>query len=63
MRYLVQLGCCPIPRTATPAHMKENLDVFDFKLSDAEMADLKKGNCVKNLHHAGDRFWNAYKKI
>jgi malignant T-cell-amplified sequence len=29
----------------------------------SEMADLKKGNCVKNLHHLGDRFWNAYKKI
>jgi malignant T-cell-amplified sequence len=28
-----------------------------------EMAELKKGNCVKNLHHAGDKFWNAYKKI
>lgn len=32
-------------------------------VSSAEMAGLKKGNCVKNLHHAGDRFWNAYKKI
>jgi predicted RNA-binding protein (TIGR00451 family) len=29
----------------------------------SEMAELKKGNCVKNLHHAGDKFWNAYKKI
>jgi 2,5-diketo-D-gluconate reductase B len=48
LRYLVQLGCCSIPRTATPAHMKENLDVFDFKLSDAEMADLKKLN-VTNM--------------
>jgi len=28
-----------------------------------EMAELKKGNCVKNLHHAGDKFWDAYKKI
>lgn len=29
----------------------------------AAMAELKKGNCVKNLHHAGDKFWAAYKKI
>jgi diketogulonate reductase-like aldo/keto reductase len=41
LRYLVQLGCCAIPRTANPQHMKENLDVFDFNLSDAEMAELK----------------------
>jgi len=32
-------------------------------LASAEMAELKKGNCVKNLHHAGDKFWEAYKKI
>jgi PUA domain protein len=29
----------------------------------AEMAELKKGNCVENLHHVGDRFWEAYKRI
>jgi 2,5-diketo-D-gluconate reductase B len=48
LRYLIQLGCIPIPRTATPAHMKENLEVFDFALSDAEMAQLKALN-VTNL--------------
>jgi diketogulonate reductase-like aldo/keto reductase len=44
LRYLVQLGLIPIPRTASPAHLKENIEVFDFKLSDAEMAALKKLN-------------------
>ena len=56
LRYLVQLGCCPIPRTANPAHLKENLDVFDFNLSDAEMVELKKLNAtnmrVVNPPHA-----------
>ncbi len=33
LRYLVQLGLCAIPRTANPPHLKENLEVFDFKLS------------------------------
>jgi malignant T-cell-amplified sequence len=32
-------------------------------VASAEMAELKKGNCVKNIHHAGDKFWNAYKII
>ena len=32
-------------------------------VSSAEMAELKKGNCIKNLHHAGDKFWNAYRTI
>jgi len=56
LRYLVQLGCCPIPRTATPAHLKENLEVFDLTLSDGEMAELKKLNAtnlrVVNPPHA-----------
>jgi diketogulonate reductase-like aldo/keto reductase len=46
LRYLVQMGAIPIPRTATPAHLKENMNIFDFKLSDAEMAELKKLNAT-----------------
>jgi diketogulonate reductase-like aldo/keto reductase len=56
LRYLVQMGVCAIPRTATPDHLKANLDVFDFKLSDAEMTELKKLNAtnmrVVNPPHA-----------
>ena len=56
LRYLVQMGVAAIPRTATPAHLKENMDVFDFTLSDAEMAELKKQNAqnlrVVNPPHA-----------
>jgi 2,5-diketo-D-gluconate reductase B len=46
LRYLVQMGVCAIPRTATPDHLKANIDVFDFKLTDAEMAELKKLNAT-----------------
>jgi diketogulonate reductase-like aldo/keto reductase len=42
LRYLVQQGIIPIPRTATPAHLAENLAVFQFGLSDAEMAEIAK---------------------
>ena len=56
LRYLVQMGVCSIPRTATPEHLKQNIDVYDFKLSDAEMAELKKLNAtnmrVVNPPHA-----------
>ena len=56
LRYLVQIGCFSIPRTAKPEHMKANIDVFDFKLSDAEMAELRKLNAtnmrVVNPPHA-----------
>lgn len=56
LRYLVQMGAASIPRTATPAHMKANLEVFDFALSDAEMKELKALNAtnmrVVNPPHA-----------
>jgi diketogulonate reductase-like aldo/keto reductase len=56
LRYLVQCGLVPIPRTATPAHLKENLDVFDFALSGGEMAELRTLNAnnmrVVNPPHA-----------
>jgi 2,5-diketo-D-gluconate reductase B len=40
LRYLVEQGIVPIPRTANPDHLAANLVVFDFKLSAAEMAEI-----------------------
>jgi diketogulonate reductase-like aldo/keto reductase len=40
LRYLVQQGIVPIPRTANPAHLADNLAIFDFTLSDKEMAEI-----------------------
>jgi diketogulonate reductase-like aldo/keto reductase len=42
LRYLVQQGIIPIPRTADPAHLAANLAVFDFTLSPDEMAEIDK---------------------
>jgi diketogulonate reductase-like aldo/keto reductase len=42
LRWLVQQEIIPIPRTATPEKLKQNLDVFDFFLADSEMADIGK---------------------
>jgi diketogulonate reductase-like aldo/keto reductase len=44
LRYLIQLGLVAIPRSTKPEHLKANFEIFDFKLSDAEMAELKKLN-------------------
>jgi len=40
LRYDVQHGVVTIPKTMTPARMTENLHVFDFTLTDEEMAQL-----------------------
>jgi 2,5-diketo-D-gluconate reductase B len=40
LRWLVQQGVIPIPRTGKVERLKENLAVSDFTLSDAEMAEI-----------------------
>jgi diketogulonate reductase-like aldo/keto reductase len=61
LRYLFQLDLVSIPRSTNPTHLKANIEIFDFKLSDAEMAELKKLNStnmrVVNPPHAP--VWDA----
>lgn len=40
LRWHVQLGVLPIPKSATPARQIENLDIEGFALSEAEMASI-----------------------
>lgn len=40
IRYTLELGLLPLPKTANPAHMKDNAGV-DFAISDADMATLR----------------------
>jgi diketogulonate reductase-like aldo/keto reductase len=47
IRYVLQLGCVALPKTANPVHMKDNADV-DFVISDTDMDVLKKFETIKN---------------
>jgi 2,5-diketo-D-gluconate reductase B len=40
LRYLVQQGIAVIPRTGRVERLQENIDLFDFALSEAEMAEI-----------------------
>ncbi len=40
IRWSIQLGNVVIPRSANPDRIKENVDVFDFELTDDEMASI-----------------------
>lgn len=40
LRWHLQLGNVVIPKSATPARIRENLDVFGFTLTEAELAQL-----------------------
>mmetsp|Transcript_83578 Transcript_83578/g.259646 ORF Transcript_83578/g.259646 Transcript_83578/m.259646 type:complete len:326 (-) Transcript_83578:25-1002(-) len=40
LRWLVQQGIPVIPKSSDPAHIKQNMEIFDFELTDDEMAKL-----------------------
>ncbi|CAJ0589701.1 unnamed protein product [Cylicocyclus nassatus] len=40
LRHLHQRGMIVIPKTSKPERVKENMDIFDFSLSDEEMKEL-----------------------
>jgi diketogulonate reductase-like aldo/keto reductase len=40
LRWMIQRGVVVIPKSVSPARMAQNLDVFDFTLSDDDMAEI-----------------------
>jgi diketogulonate reductase-like aldo/keto reductase len=52
LRWLVQQGIVVIPRTSKVERLRENIDLFDFELSAADM------KTIGSLSHAGGRIVN-----
>ena len=50
IRYCLQLGLLPLPKTANPQHMKTNAEV-DFVISEEDMEFLKN---VQQIEHYGE---------
>ena len=42
LRWAVQKGFITIPGTKNPDHIRANFDIFDFALTEAEMAEIAK---------------------
>ena len=42
LRWHVQLGCVVIPKSVNPDRIRENINIFDFELDDADMAEISK---------------------
>jgi len=52
LRWDIQLGVCPIPKSTNPKRLKENFDVFDFELSQHDMGLISDFN--ENLRVVDD---------
>lgn len=49
LRFLIQQGIIAIPKSSRVERMKENFDVFDFSLSEKDMAELAKLDTGESL--------------
>lgn len=41
LRWHMQEGLCAVPGSTNPSHIQENIDIFDFTLTDTEMAQIR----------------------
>ena len=46
LRWCLQKGHLPLPKSVTPVRIKENLQLFDFQISQEDMAVIDKLECV-----------------
>jgi len=60
IRYTIQLGLVPIPKTANPEHMKNNAAV-DFVISDEDMEILKKSERIQD--YGNSMMFPCYSKL
>ncbi len=44
LRWNIQRGIVVIPKSVTPSRINDNINIFDFKLTDDEMEEIKKLN-------------------
>jgi 2,5-diketo-D-gluconate reductase B len=62
LRFLVQQGIVVIPRTSRVERLKENLAIFDFALSKAEMAEIARlahrGGRIVDYAYSGSPEWD-----
>lgn len=41
LRWCLEVGTIPLPKSVTPARIQQNLDIFDFKLDEEDMTKIK----------------------
>ena len=51
LRWHMQMGFITIPGSKNPEHIRSNFDIFDFTLTDEEMADIAKLDSTKKYYN------------
>lgn len=53
LRWHIQEGTIVFPKTTNPQHMADNIDIFDFELTDEEMKSIRGLDCGKRFFTLG----------
>ncbi|XP_011641653.1 aldose reductase-like isoform X2 [Pogonomyrmex barbatus] len=51
LRYLIDIGTIPIPKSVSKKRIEENINIFDFKLTPEEITTIDKFDCNVHLVH------------
>ena len=60
LRWHTQMGFVVIPGSKNEAHIKDNLDILDFTLTEGEMAEIAKLNMGKRYYTRTDAMLNGF---
>lgn len=63
LRWHVQMGTSIIPGSKNPVHIADNADIFDFELTDEEMAEIAKLDGTKKYYEATEEALAGYLAI
>lgn len=63
LRWHVQMGTSIIPGSKNPVHIADNADIFDFELTDKEMAEIAKLDGTKKYYEATEEALAGYLAI
>lgn len=60
LRWHIQSGNIVIPGATNPEHIKANIDIFDFELTDEEMKEIAKVNKNRRYYHSTPELLASY---
>lgn len=60
LRWHTQMGFITIPGSKNPDHIRDNGDIFDFTLTEEEMAEIAKLDGTKKYYHADEEQVEKY---
>ncbi|MCG8587379.1 MAG: aldo/keto reductase [Pirellulales bacterium] len=63
LRWGVQRGTAVIPKSSNPTRLRENLDIFDFELTDDEMSAISALNCDRRFNDPGEFCEGAFNRF